>query len=547
MTKAQNIKVILVDDEILARNLLRQCINWAEIGMEIVAEASDADEAMLLVEQHRPDVVFTDISMPVIDGLKLSKIILEHFPDTRIVVVTGFDDFEYAHTSIKMGISDFIVKPINDEDVYKAAVKLRTQIERQRTEAQEYRELRQQLLDNLPYIREKFYNELIRGEAQYTKEKISFLGVPLKGECLQVAAIVCQAPSGRIVDDPTNLLSTMRISNMARDFFKRSIVFLDTMSRIIVINGDEGIDLYEQSEQFDALVRESINCPVCIGLGCIKWDLSSVSISYQEALDALRYKMAAGKDEVVLYSNIHLESRAKSDNLSELYDQIAFCIKSGLESGLEEGVEKCYETIDLTRRNADKSLRMMTMNIISLCHKLLADAGCEAEDIYQEQFGVGSDIIMMDTLVDTKNYAKKILAKTVERISKLNKNTFSNMIGHIRSYVNSNYAQSSLSLTSVAHKFYLNPSYLSRSFKKETGVSFIEYITAVRMEKAQALLLETDKRAFEIAEIVGIPDANYFCSSFKKYSGISVSSFRKSGTTVAVMSLKDCSRVNETS
>lgn len=525
----ETISAVFVDDEYLERNLLKNCIDWEKLGIRIAGEASNADEALSLISRCRPDIVFTDINMPVMDGLKLSKLVLKNLPDIKIVVVTGFDDFEYAQKSIKMGISDFIVKPIIDDEVYKTVLNLKEQIEKRRSDEQSYSELRRQFLENIPYIREKFYNELIKCEVDQksVKERMAFLGVTLREGIFQIAAIECGAAQDLAPDEERRFLAVMKILNMARDYFKGMIVFFDTMSRIVVIGNDENADLYEQCEAFMERAKDGGDCDICIGLGTIRKDLRGISLSYKEALDALRYKIAAGSNSVILYSAIRLSDKKSAGDLDELNGRLAFCIKSCLLKNSAELVENHFDGIDIKAGNAIKTVRITAINIVSICLRLLSESGADPDYIYKENFSTNSDIIMLNTLPEAKAYVNGVIKKSIELIGGMNDHKISDLIGDVKKYVDENYSSSKLSLTATAKKFFLNASYLSRTFKKEAGVSFVEYITSVRMEKAMSLLRHSEIKAFELAEIVGIPDANYFCSCFKKYTGVSVSDFKK--------------------
>ncbi len=526
----EKIKIAIVDDEYLERNLLRNCIDWEKLGMEIVGEASNADEAMGLIDRCRPDIVFTDVNMPITDGLTFSKTVLMHAPDIKIVVVTCFDDFEYAQKSIKIGISDFIVKPIADDEVYKTALKLKEEIEKKLSDNQKYSELRRQLLDNLPYIKEKFYNELIKGEVdkETARKKIAFLGVALKDNAFQVAAIQCSGAEDIALDEEARFLPTIQILKSANNYFKGMIVLLDTMSRIVIINSDENADLYEYCEAFKKQTLTDANCAICIGLGAIKNELCGISASYKEALDALKYKFAVGNNSVILYSNIHFADRKETCSLDDFSSKLTFFVKSCLLKNAEEHVNRFFDSIDIVMDYSIKKIRIAAIEIVSICLNLLNKSGADMDYIYKTSVCTNRDIIMLDTLPEVKTYVNGVVKQTIELIGSMNKHKVSNLIVEVKKYVDENYANNKLSLTAVAKKFFLNPSYLSRTFKKEADVSFVEYITSVRMEKAMSLLKRSDIKVFEIADIVGISDPNYFSNCFKKYTGLCVSDFRKS-------------------
>lgn len=167
------IKVLIVDDEYLVRNLLKNCINWDYLNMEIVAEAADANEAFDLLEMHLPDLVITDIYMPIIDGITFSEMALQKYPAIKIAILSGYDDFQYAQRSIRAGVSDYLLKPINDEEVLKTVTHLKTIIEQERRNNSENSKLRRRLYDNLPYLKERFFNELLEevSDKKVTTEK----------------------------------------------------------------------------------------------------------------------------------------------------------------------------------------------------------------------------------------------------------------------------------------------------------------------------------------------------------------------------------------
>ncbi|NRY49351.1 response regulator [Clostridium beijerinckii] len=123
------IKVMIIDDEHLIRDLIKNCIDWNEIGMEIVAEASNAVEGLNLINKEKPDIILTDINMPVTDGLDMSKSILERYPDIKVIVITGYNEFEYAKRSIKIGVNDFILKPIDEDELRNSVLKLKDEIQ----------------------------------------------------------------------------------------------------------------------------------------------------------------------------------------------------------------------------------------------------------------------------------------------------------------------------------------------------------------------------------------------------------------------------------
>lgn len=524
------IKVVIVDDEYLERNLLKKCIDWTSLNMEMVGEAQDATEALDLICRESPDVLFTDIQMPGTDGIGLSELALKKFPEIHVVVITGFDKFEYAQRSIKAGISDFLLKPIDGEEVQKTAVKLKERIENDRKSMQEEIELKNQLYDNLPYLRERFFNELMFGEVDGVREKMSFLGIHFENAVFQVALFEI-VPEAVPPDEESRFLLSIRVRKRINDFFqswKNTFVFAHTTNRIAILNNDSKIDLYEQCEILLKQISEELTSHFCIGLGSMKKQVDEICISYKDALEAVHYRIALGNNKVILYDTIRFPYRAESLNSKGYVEQLNFYIKTGLTDKIQDTIQKICEGIDLKKASALEALRMTAMNISLSIFRSMAEAGLEPDEIYRFQIQTNSRVFQLQTLPETEELLNETASKCLDLLDQRHDSQISGLIEVVKNYLRENYMNSDFSLPDLAAKLYFNPSYLSRTFKKKAGVSFTEYLMEVRMTKAAELLRNGELKAFEIAVAVGIPDPNYFSTCFKKYTGVSVSQYRKS-------------------
>lgn len=525
------IKTLIVDDEYLTRSLLRNCIEWSSLGFEIVGEAEDADEALNLSERLSPDVVFTDIQMPIIDGISLSEMIFKQRAGVKIVVLTGFDTFDYAQRCIKAGVSDYLLKPINPAEVLKTALKIKAQIERERKSSEEYQALRRQLYANLPFLRERFFSELLDGSANQAEleKRMEFLGIRFRFSSFQVASIQLSMEDSS-QNEESRLIVMMKAQNYVKNELKNcrdTLVFPDMLNRIVILNNDENLDLYERCELLrEGLAREA-SAAVCIGVGQLKTEIGKIGGSYRESLEALHFRIAVGNNTVILYDNIPLSAAGRGGDISELYVQLEFYLKAGLRDRANGVAEQILDNVDFQDKSAFKTILIHAVNIATACYRRLTELGMDPEEVYRLEMEAHNRIFLLDTLPDIKAYLRKVMDRTADAVNQHQTSRISSFIDDIKSYVGEHYAEADLTQASVAQKFFLNPSYLSRTFKKEAGVSFVEYLTALRMEKAIELLKNSDSKVFAVAEAVGVPDPNYFSTCFKKYVGLSVSDFRK--------------------
>jgi len=533
---SKKIGVVVVDDEPLEINLIKKCIDWKIFNMEIVGEAQNAISGLELVERLSPDILFTDINMPIIDGIKFSEMVIQKRFKTKIVILSGYDDFKYAQKGIKIGVSDFLLKPINNDEVFKTASKLKSIIDYERESSNEYDLLKRQLSDNLPYIKEKFLIELLSGNFENEKiiNKALFLGLRSKYQSVQVAAI--EINSSSIDDDNADtgiyFIRNIKIMNMIKDFFSGNefiYIFYDTLNRIIILNNNENIDILEKCETLKTKIVDNTKYSVSIGLGGIKRHVCEIHTSYKEALDALKYRVTVGNNVVILYDRINMSnSNNNKHDVNELNEKMSFYIKSGLYDKAVFLVDKYFENVDLKCKNNLKDIRIIAMNIISINFKTLIGIGINnTDEIYNSQIASFNQILLLDTLPDIIKFLHEILFKSIKIINDQQTSKIDDVIIKAKKYIDDNLQNNELSLSLIAKHLYLNPSYLSRMFKKEIGISFIEYVTKVRMEKAIELLKKGDMKAFEIADSIGISDSNYFSTCFKKYTGLSISEYKK--------------------
>lgn len=529
-----NLKVLVVDDEYMVRGLLKRCIDWKELGMEIVGEASCAQEALELVDRLNPDVIYTDICMPYMDGIELSRLVFEKYPDIKIIILTGYEEFEYAKKSVKLGIADFLLKPINDDEIRKSALKIKEKIKSERTHSDEYKRLKMLLEENRPYLKEKFLNEFIQGEmsANEISEKQAYFNLNFDSDLFQVAFLEAEQPGAGINQGAEQkLLLRMQCMEAVRQYFRNDpliMVFFDNTQRIVILNTDADIDFTECCETLRIMLANKIKCLVSIGIGnrCKGWE--NIRQTCSEAFYALSYSAVLGKNQVIGYSAVDLSQKKRLGMQSKLFDEFEFCLKAGLAEKAVELFNASCEGISPDSGNAVENIWVLASNVISEILSVINETGLKIGDVFEEDDEPFKRVFRICSLPEMKEYMASVIFRTAALLEKLKLKKVNKTISEIKDYISGNISAPDLSLSSIAARFYLNPSYLSRIFKQGTGQTFIEYLTKARMELAVRLLSQTDLKAYEIAERIGIQDPHYFSISFKKYTGRSFNDYRKS-------------------
>ncbi|HHW49458.1 MAG TPA: response regulator [Clostridiaceae bacterium] len=527
------LKVMLVDDEYLTRELLRRCINWNEIGMEIVSEASNAYEALDIVDKIIPDIIITDICMPFMDGIEFSKAVIERHPHIKIVILTGYEEFEYAKRSIKVGAADFLLKPINHNEIKKAALNIKEKIEAERTRNDEYRKLKKQLDESMPYLREIFLNELLQGrmDENIIQNKLLYFQIDIKSNQFQTAVIeIIYTSMHAEFGEEDILLLRMHCIELIKQYFRNKIytyVFFDISQRIVILNNDKDIDLIECCENIKNMIVNRLNCFVCIGVGNSYEGIKNIRNSYREAIEALNYKVIAGKNQVMNYNDITFPAQRQLFFFDDQIDDLGYYLKVGMEDKAIELVETLYDEIASIQTDIVDIIRVIGVNIISTILNTATKLGINIKEVFHNGIQPYKYVFKIDTIPEMKNYLKSCISGALKSINSFRNSKVSKIVKEIQNFLIENYADPEINLLSVAKMFYLNPSYLSRLFRQETGQTFVEYLTRIRIKKAIELLKETDMKVYEVAEKVGIIDPHYFGICFKKYLGMSVSEFKK--------------------
>lgn len=529
------LKVLIVDDEHLIRNLMKMRIKWEELGMEIVGEASSAREALDLIDEIIPDIIFTDICMPFMDGIEFSKIVTERFPHIKIVVITGYDEFEYAKRSVKLGVSDFLLKPINDEEIRAVALDLKEKIESERTHQKEYEQLKLQLEESLPYLKEKFLNELLQSElnADEIAEKLSYFKIAMNpgSDFFQTAvAEVSYSQKGTGGGEEERILLAIQCADLIRQTFRNDSfvnVFFDNGRKIVILCNNEEIDLSECCEVIKTLIINKRKCFVCIGIGNKVQGMKNIKVSYGEACDALNYKVVIGKNQVVNYNDITFMKESQWRANFSKSEKLNFYIKAGLRDKAAELIDELFSELFYSRRHTIDRMRLEAFDILSACQHVILELNIATSDIWKYSTQPYETVSKLDNLPELKEYLKSLISNIIEKVHSTNEKKANTLIEQIKEYIQKNMHNPDLSLSRVAKEFYISSSYLSRLFKQETTQTFVEYVTKIRIEKAVKLLKETDLKVYQVGEKIGIDDPHYFSIIFKKYTGLSINDFRK--------------------
>ena len=523
--------VLLVDDEEDVIQVIMRKISWEELGFSVIGFASNGVKALELVEEFQPDVLVTDIKMPYMDGMELSNRVKAEFPATKILLFTGFDEFEYAKEAIHLEVEEYILKPVNSMELTEVFAQLKRKLDLEISEKRNVETLQNYYLESLPLLQADFYSGLIEGRvhkdevAKYLSDcRISFSG-PLFG-CL---VIHTSSSQGGADMDPLLLAASVREQakeRLGERWKAKSFSYLgNTVFLVQMGSRREAWELTDECDRFCRYARRVLGAVVTIGVGQACKDILELPQSYQSAREAVSYRALYGASrainiEEIVPQNMGGPVPSGEEELSKLFRMV----RIGSEGEVEEAVERYLKHTLFP----EKSLQQHPAGIMALLTLLF-------------RFSANNDIVMegqaedmgrlYGSLLDMEPDAlhRWLLAVSLsfrEQLISVRSRSTESLVSKAKEYVKNHYAEAELSLNSVCAALGVSNSYFSTIFKKETGNSFIGYLTDFRMERAARLLIETNEKSYIVANQVGYSDPNYFSYVFKKQFGASPSKYR---------------------
>jgi len=530
MERSLTIRAIVVDDEPNARKILPVLVDWRSYGYEFVGEASNGYEALDLIDTAKPDVVFADINMPSMDGLELSRLIKERYPLIKVVIITAHQEFGYAKRSVELGVSDFLLKPLQPEEVTALAVKLRGEIEEEVSHWSEYRQMKEQLAESAAVLRERFVNELLAGsdDPESLSRRYAYFFPDRNGVFRGLALL--EAHLWASDDEEDRLLAGIKCVRFTETLLANNEtvdILRDAGGRIVLISHGLDTDLSLVAERCVRAIEEKLGLKVSAGLGRPITSFDSVSICYREALEAIRYGKMQGSGQVISFGeDISLVREEWSFPKKEI-DELIFYVKTGAKDQVRESVDGFFSSLYTAPGMTMELARNISVYLLSLLTNTVAALGLQTSLPELRSVSHFSKTFQATTIAELHGLFQTLGDDVCLSIRESRTTKKETMVDRVKEYLNREFADPNLSLTQVSGEVNHNASYLSRVFKQETGTSFTDYLLRLRMEAAARLFDETDLKAYQIAEEVGIKDPYYFSSCFKKVMGIPPLEYKK--------------------
>jgi two-component system response regulator YesN len=515
-------KVLIVDDEPFILGGLPDLIEWGEHNLEIAGLVKNGEEALkVLTGKTTIHIVLTDIRMPRMDGLELIRRVRELGHNVKFIVLSGYNDFEYVKQAAKLGIENYLLKPVDDKELTQTMFETIRKIESEQSRSIEIRQGLQVLRDNVLY-------SWVSGEIadRELKEKATMLGIDITGNAYTVAIVSILTVPPSFESDRSRLQFAVR--NICSDTLEGKLSStpfynLDGGLIIIIANSNKREVIEEGLHACMANIISLLKADVFITVGNFIPDYRNLYKSYGQAQKILAYSMILGKNQLLFFDTVPVPLPRKQFDLQMYFIDIGSALKTGSLEAAADTVDRMFDELKRIPGLTPAFIRntaLETFFVLNAAVRSSRSIDAASEDM-SDMLVTINELYIMEEM---KRWLHKITATAMAKLSERNAK-LSPQIVKVVDDILIHYAEG-INLKTSAAKFEVNAYYLGQLFRKETGKSFTEYLNTVRIEKAKELLLAGTMRTNDIAIKVGYINTHYFFTVFKKMNGMSPTEFR---------------------
>lgn len=524
-------KVFLVEDEIVTREGIRDNVGWLAHGFEFSGEAPDGEMALPLLQTVKPDVLITDIRMPFMDGLQLSQIVRDRMPATKIIILSGHDEFEYAQKAIKLGVCEYLLKPVSVNDLHAVLQRVASELEQEEGEQQALQRLRDQVKENRSLLIERFLLKLITGVTSSAEaiEKSQMLGIDFVAHCYLVVVIRIEpSNSSEPIDYQRCLAVQQLVSGVVANNPDVFLLSKDIDELVLVMKGNSPENLREERDLLLERIRpavEQINSRLAVGSGSPQKHIIDICRSFMDATDnlqAVTNGRKAGSNRG--FDNARLLKVDKS------------AVEDYLRLGTVEGFSAFFEAFirplgEATLRSSVARDYILT-DIVLTTARFVDELGGNVAQVIPELDSIETVLPRVETVEQLEELAREVLIGALVFRDRRVSNPHVGVLKQAQEYIERHHMDPNMALNGVAAHVNLSPCHFSAVFSQGTGQTFKEYLTEIRIKKAKELLRTTTMKAFEIGYQVGYNDPHYFSHVFRKNTGLTPGEFRLQVQTV---------------
>lgn len=530
------LKVFLAEDEFIIREGIKNNIDWQAHGYEFCGEASDGELAFPLIQKTRPDILITDIKMPFVDGLALSRLVKKELPETEIIILSGYEEFDYAKEAIQIGVARYLLKPINGETLLQEIDSVAEIILGKQKEKE---------------IREKYQKEM---EENSLRDQMDLFQHLVTGDCSMEELLSVADKLDLKIMAPWYSIVLLKIQSMKHDYeeYSGSIVVVDERivklaepehvlifdraleGRAFLFKADSEDELLAYQKEYLGNVKEVLSGYVNLryfgGIGTPVNRLREIPASFEDASHAFAHRYLVAESCILDSSLLMQEGAAENEDFRISAVNPEQIDRTKMQEFLRTGdldevvyfVDEFFGKLDGGAMKSRIFRQYITMDAYFSIVDFLKGLGLQKDEIEAPD----QDSSILQDEKSAMDYIVRIMEKALVLREKKASSRYEDVVSEVIHYIEDNYAQEELSLNLLASHVNFSPNHLSMIFSQQTGQTLIRYLTDYRMNRAKELLRCSSKKSSVISMEVGYKDPHYFSYLFKKTQGMTPTQYR---------------------
>ena len=525
------INVVIVDDEPFIRQGLKILIDWEEYGFSITGEAANGKEAISLLEYNNYDLIITDIKMPEIDGMELVEYIREHkSKDLKIIILSGYYEFEYAKQAIRYDVVDYILKPIQKEELIRVLLEFRESYNKEIKKAKEREHTEQNAI-------ERHLNALCSGiygqsDLSYIQDKLPY--------CTNLRYISIEIS---LDDEEFERLNKNERRKVLKEFCETLKVYVAPYEKYVFLDVDKRNEIYgigfvytknfpiqkkmsekEYTVGLQEYIKSKQKYKFNVYIGQKVNSIDQLSESFKSAIIAKSFQNYKNDKAIAYYDEMSTMKFNTYGIKKEYMDELIHYTEENAVDRIDECVEKIY--LNFKIYNIDPKVINISIDYL-LCRFIYLAKELDPEVDQEEVLHYISQCAFKESAARGSAKHFKIFVKDfASYLTQLRQTNSHSVLKEVEREIEMHYMQN-LSLKSLGEKYYINSAYLGQIFKKNYGTSFKDYLNNYRIEKAGELLIRTNDKVCNIAQIVGYNNLDYFINKFVRLKGKTPLQYRK--------------------
>ncbi|WP_336771237.1 response regulator [Paenibacillus sp. MMO-58] len=538
------LRLLIAEDEELNREGLVELIDWASIEIEICGIAANGLEALQMLEANRPDLLLTDIRMPIIDGLQLLTTMRERGYETVCVLLSGYNDFANAQRAIRLGVTDFLVKPCSPDEIKRTFIRLTERLYGERRLTDEVKDLEHQLHLHLPIAKSQYLKQWLSSPAMPAENRFEQMRTTQMTIVYQHVLVMVISMDGRAVESLNYNRSDQHLlgiaaSNIIQETLENMLLqpvelVAEPRGVAVVFNGIFewlGDKLRNALSQLQENLFNYLKITVSIGISDTKPDMNQLHAAYEEALEALEQRFFHGPGSSHYYRDVagtvkvQLPGHINPLDLLHLEQSALEYLRSGLYAEMLNAAEQWLTVFQSDYSHSRKVINNRALSFLGRLIQLLPQADSSTFDWIRDFEQLREQVTRIETLEELAGFIYRTIQQIVATMNP--QRTPKRKVQQALELIEVSYADHGMTLAGIAKALFVSSTYLSTLFKQELGVNFLDYVHQYRIEKAKALLQASDMKIHSVAKEVGYYDEAHFTKTFKKWTGMLPSQYKK--------------------